>query len=83
MGAKMRQMTNPDDTPKTLKEAITHVRYQGLKTGFEDHEKRLRDIEGIVIEVKFIKSLVLGGGLLSLIQLMSIVILIGMQVYGK
>lgn len=68
------------DTPENLKEAVSRVRYQTLQDVTNDHEQRIRAIEEIITEFKFIKSLTLGGGLLSLMQLMSLMILIGIQV---
>ena len=69
-----------EETPNNLKEAVTRVRYETLKGDVIDHETRLRVIEEAVTKFNFILYLTLGGGALSLINLMAVLVLIGMAV---
>lgn len=68
------------NTSKELKDAITRVRYETLKTDVDDHEKRIRVIEEAVTKFNFLIYLTMGGGLLSMINLLAMLVLVAIQV---
>ena len=68
------------DTPENIKEAIVRARYADMSKKVDDHEDRMRTVEEAITKFNFILYLTLGGGALSLINLMAVLVLIGMAV---
>jgi hypothetical protein len=70
------------DTPRSIRNAITRVRFETIKSDVEDHERRLRIVEEAVTKFNFLIFLTMGGGLLSLINLLTMIVLIATN-YAK
>ncbi len=59
-----------------LETKILQLQIEGLRQDMDDHEKRLRLLEDTATKFNFLLYLTMGGGLVSIFNLFSIVYLI-------
>ena len=71
-------------TLENLQRQLLELQINNIQKGLDDHEKRLRMLEDTATKFNFLLYLTMGGGLVSLINLLAIILLIaqGMKVHA-
>lgn len=70
--------TKIDKTPtlEGLQRQVFELQIEQIKKDIDDHEKRLRIVEDATTKFNFILYLTMGGGLISVFNLLAIVFLV-------
>lgn len=64
-------MTEAEDKIRELEKKVVDLQLGALRKEVDDHERRIRAVEEISTRFNFLLSLTVGGGLLSLINLVN------------
>lgn len=76
-------MDQASPTIEGLQRQVLELQIEQLKSEIKDHETRIRSVEDVAIRFNFILYLTMGGGLLSVFNLIGIIAIIGLFIYGK
>lgn len=70
-------MAEPNETKRidALENKIMQIQIDGLQRSSDDHEKRIRALEDTATKFNFILYLTMGGGFVSLVNLVTLVAL--------